>query len=133
MKPTLAAKYFILSEGGTLWTFKDKPEFFNDSWSIFPGVGTPCRLVSGDMTPGELYQLSGECLELIPRPVWIPGEDEPVLVRDEAQENWRKAYSAGLLACNGQLMCYPTGKTKWSSNGNLTFLKYWRKPGDVKS
>lgn len=58
---------------------------------------------------------------------WVPGDNEPVMVRRPDEIDWFRYYSAGEVK-EGWLVCYPEGTTKWSNTGCRTCWKHRRKP-----
>ena len=53
--------------------------------------------------------------------------DEPVMVRDYDNQDWRRWHFAG-VASNGKARAYVAGKTKWSSKGDFLSWKQCRRP-----
>lgn len=66
--------------------------------------------------------------EWLETPVEIPDKDEPVMVREAETSNWEKRYSTGKLDHHGNLLCYDSGTTSWSSFEYHTAWKFYRKP-----
>ena len=71
----------------------------------------------------------GKDLDLIEVSPFAEFKDgDPVMVRDTEGGSWKKRYFAFVSNKNEAVFTYDDGKTKWSSNGCVSFWSQCRRP-----
>jgi len=117
-------------DGGGHFAYLEKPVFHGRRWSESRGHDycTYSSLNIFDIDLGEpadsLHQIIGGKLV---KYVDVPADGERVIVWHDDSKKLRR-YSAGGLDHDRWLTCYSDGMDKWSSRGETTQWKNWRRP-----